>query len=174
MKALWLDYQQEQPGRQRPGLVLLISGVLLTALLVGQYFAASAEIDTLSTQVATLQQEAENRRLLASADSLQQENDAAQATARSGGMASGRWESLFATLEMASDDSMTLLTLEPDPKQILITGEAKNLAAAVAYVQRLQSATAFTHARLTEFETIREHPYHPVKFTLLADWREAL
>ena len=170
MRPLWLDYQRDAPGRRRPGLVLLIFSVLLTAVLLTQYFTIAQELSKTGQRVSQLRHGADHQRMAVDAnasatDAAGQRSPAAISTTR--------WESLFSTLENASNDSMTLLSLEPGQREISIKGEAKDLAAAMDYVQRLQSATVLTHPHLTESQVVKEHPQHPVRFTLLAEWREA-
>ena len=168
MRPIWLDYQQDAPGHHRPGLLLLISSLLLTGVLLTQYFADAERLATAGRQVSKLKHGAEQR-LSGKSDSPR--SDIAEL--RSSSVSAERWESLFISLETASDDSITLLGLELGPREISISGEAKELAAATGYVQRLQSATAFTNTHLTEYVIVKEHPRHPVRFTLIAEWREA-
>lgn len=170
MRSLWLDYQLDEPGRHRPGLLLLISSLVLTALLFAQYFSIAEKLTTAGTQVSKLKRGAEHQRLFENPNGARVNVEGQQ---RSPILSAGRWESLFTSLEKAGSDSMTLLRLEPGPREISITGEAKDLAAAMEYVQRLQSVPVFTNAHLTESETLKEHPRHPVRFTLVADWRGA-
>ena len=167
MRPIWLDYQQDAPGQLWPGLLLLISSLLLTGVLLNQYFTDAEKLASAGRQVSRLQHGAEQR-LSGKSDTPQSEI----AELRSSIISAERWESLFISLETASDDSMTLLGLELDPRKISITGEAKELAAAMSYVQRLQTATAFTNTHLTEYVIVKEHPRHPVRFTLIAEWRE--
>ena len=83
-----------------------------------------------------------------------------------------RWESLLVSLEAAGNESVTLLALEPGARDISISGEASDLGAALDYVKRLQNAAVFADAHLVKHELIKENPYRPVRFTLLAGWRE--
>lgn len=169
MRSLWLDYQQDAPGRQRPGLLLLVASLVLTTLLLAQYFAVAGKLTDTGAQVSKLKHGAERQRLFGSTDGSRPDTGGQQ---NSPSISADRWESLFTSLENAGSDSMTLLSLEPGSREISITGEARDIAAAMDYVQRLQSATIFANAHLTESEIVREHPRHPVRFTLIADWRE--
>lgn len=170
VQPLWLDYQRPLPGRNGPGFLLLAVGLLLAGLLLAQSMSITAELTATEQQVSRLKRESERRRLLASVG--RQEQDAVTETRLSSPSAS-RWESLLTSLENAGNDSVTLLGLEPGSREISISGEARNLGAALDYVQRLQGASVFAEVHLARHEIVMENPYRPVRFTLQAGWREA-
>jgi len=172
MPPLWLDYRQAPPGRRLPGLALLIAGLLLSMLLLDMAMDVASETAVAERKVAKLRQAAERRRIFA---------DFSASTASNSGPASdtpaspsaARWEALLGTLEAAGNDTVTLLSLTPGAREIVITGEAKGLGAALDYTQRLQAAPVLRNAYLAKYEVVREHPGQPVTFTVLGDWREA-
>jgi Tfp pilus assembly protein PilV len=171
MPPLWLDYRKAPPARQWPGLILLIASLLLAAglLALSSHLASATALS--ERQVSKLQQAAERRRLFASA--LPEHATSSNATSSQIVAPSAkRWEALFTALEAASDETVTLLGLTPGARQIVITGEAKGLPAALDYAQRLQAASVLANAHLSKYEVVREHPRQPVLFTLLAEWRE--
>jgi hypothetical protein len=170
MQPLWLDYQRPLPGRQRPGFLLLAAGLLSCGLLLGQSVSLSDDMAATERQVVRLKREAERRRLLASTG--QRAVDAGQLEQRMASPSAARWESLLVSLEAAGNESVTLLALEPGAREISISGEASDLGAALDYVKRLQNAAVFADAHLVKHELIKENPYRPVRFTLLAGWRE--
>lgn len=159
MRALWLDFQQKPPGRRRPGWLLLAAGIVGAGLLLILYQDAAGEQETLQQQVS---------RLRRGGTSLPSGGETGQTAA---GQPPARWEALFAGLEAAADDTVTLLGLQPGGKEIQITGEARDLAAAAAYVERLQATRALRNPHLTRTETLLEHPRRPLRFTLAADWQ---
>ncbi|MDD5250691.1 MAG: PilN domain-containing protein [Rhodocyclaceae bacterium] len=172
MRLLWLDYQQPDPGRHRPGVLLLVAGVVATGVTSADYFAVAAELDAAQSEVAQLRLTAAPQRpraAAAAAAPVAAGHEAASPPAPT----AARWEALFASLEAAADDTVTLLSLHPGAKEIQISGEAKDFAASMDYVKRLQSAPALANARLTQSEVAAENPRHPVKFALVADWRGA-
>lgn len=170
LPPLWLDYQRLPPGRRLPGLVLLIVGLGLAGGLLLLSLDVSSELASTEEHLAKLKQAAEHQRFSAGATGALPEDKA-------GGLPPGtpasRWESLLAALETANDDAVTLLSLTPGEREIVITGEAKDLGAALDYARRLQNAPAIAQAYLAKHEVVREHPQRPVRFTLLAAWREA-
>ena len=166
---LWLDYQRADPERRRPGMILLAVGGVAAALTSVDYLAVAAERDDAQAQVEGLRGAAEQR----SAAQAKTPAPAAARETRAIGPSAAHWDALFAALEAASDDSVTLLTLHPGEKEIQLSGEAKDFPSAVDYVQRLQSQPAVANVRMTQSETVAENPRHPVRFALAADWRSA-
>lgn len=170
MRSLWLDYHRPAFGYQWPGLVLLFAGLLLCGLLFQQSFSLSNELMLTEQQVSKLKREAERRRLLASTGRPAAE--AGQEEIQRASPSAVRWEALLAALEGASDDSVTLLSLEPGARDVTLTGEARTLGAALDYVKRLQALPLFADIHLTRHEIVSEHPHRPVRFTLQTSWRE--
>jgi len=84
------------------------------------------------------------------------------------------WDGLFAALEAASSDRIALLGVEPDPKTqtVLITGEGKDYAAALAYVVELRRAGPLARVHLVHHETKRDDPLKAVAFSVAASWSE--
>lgn len=166
MGPLWLDYQRGDPSRRRPGWLLLAAGVIAAVLVVGEYYAAADDKDDAQADVDRLRQEAARRASLRPAVPA-----AGVVTAVRSSPSIQRWEALFAALEAAAGDSVTLLSLHPGANEIQISGEAKDFAASMDYLQRLQTTQGLANARLTQSEVVAENPRHPVRFALVADWR---
>jgi Tfp pilus assembly protein PilN len=168
MRPLWLDYQRPLPGYHRPGWLLLAASLIVTLGLVGYYVQLSNELDRHEQRVTNLRRQAQ--KLQAVPIQTTETSAPAETTARS----ALRWETLFDSLEKASDESVTLTGLEPGAKEISITGEAKDLASVAAYVQRLHGAPALMQARLSEYEVVKDRPRRPIHFVVIADWRESM
>lgn len=167
---LWLDYQRPAPGRHRLGQLLLIVGLALSVPLLGEYFSTSNELTEIDQRLATLRKNAERRQMFARVE----QSAATDSTEKIVSPSADRWESLLASLEKAGDESVTLLSLTPGAKEVSIAGEASSFAASLDYVKRLQTAPVFTDAHLSAYEVVTGHPQHPVRFTLVALWREGL
>lgn len=170
MRPLWLDYQRADPGRQRPGMLLLLVGALASVLLLAQYFSLAAATEEARAQVARLKRDAGRQQLGAGGSGAHVDRVAEPGTPA---YSSARWDALFAALESAGDESVTLLGLQPGANEIKVAGEALNLVAAMDYLRRLLAAGAFSSVYLTQSEVVREHPRHPVRFALTAEWRGA-
>jgi hypothetical protein len=84
------------------------------------------------------------------------------------------WDGLFAALESASSDKVALLGVEPDPKSqtVVITGEGKDYAAALAYVVELRRAGPLARVHLVHHEMKRDDPLKPVAFSVAASWSD--
>jgi Tfp pilus assembly protein PilN len=176
MRALWLDFQRAEPGRRLAGTGLLVAGLLVSGLLLADYVSVVAETDELEHEVSRLRKEADQARRMAGEDGALLTHGGKRQVAddqASSGHEVAQWESLFNSLESAADESVTLLALNTGTTEIQISGEAKNIAAAMDYVKRLQPATVFSNPHLTQSEVVQEHPQHPVRFALAASWKES-
>lgn len=154
MRALALDYQQEEPASRRSGLILLALGVLVSSLLLARYLTVADELSATERQLSRLQR--------------------AEAPTGLSSVAAGelptaaRWESLFQALETAGDETVTLLLLQFGKDGILISGEASSLDASLAYATRLQSTQLLADVHMTQSEVVSDHPMRPVRFSLVA------
>lgn len=157
MRALWLDYQQEEPGRRRSGFILLAIGVLVSSLLLARYSTVADELSAAEGQLSRLQRAKTPAHL--SAVAVTELPTAAH------------WESLFQALEAAGDDTVTLLRLQSGKDGTLISGEARSLDASLAYATRLQSARLLADVHMTQSEVVSDHPQRPLRFSLVAGGR---
>lgn len=160
MPPLWLDYRRAPPGRQRPGWILLAVAVLVTVLLLARHARVSDELEVLQARLARAEAASAAPPAAAAADGM----DGAQPVAAAG------WERLFAALEAAGDESVTLLSLQPGRGDLQLGGEAVSYDAAVDYARRLGASGVLGGVHLTQTEVLREHPRRPVRFALLAQW----
>ena len=88
------------------------------------------------------------------------------------------WSQLLAELENASGDTagnIALLSVEPDhaKHRVRVTAEARTLALALGYVQRLRKASVLRYPMLDSHELRKEDKDHPVRFQVSADWSDA-
>lgn len=83
------------------------------------------------------------------------------------------WERLFQAVESCSNKEVALLAMEPDLEKrvVKISGEAKNLAAMLDYVRRLEAQEVFGTVYLQSHQVQQHDPEKPVRFALLAMWR---
>lgn len=163
MPPLWLDYLRPAPTQRFPGVLLLLAGLGLVGYLVNLSMTVSTGIDEAEHRLTRLKQQASREPAA---------TPASEGAVPVPAPAPSRWEDLLAALESSADDSISLLSLTPTLREIVITGEARNLPAAFDYARRLQNAPVLGDAHLTKYEVMREHPQQPVRFTLLATWRE--
>ena len=87
------------------------------------------------------------------------------------------WTLLLSELEQASKESqgqVALLGVEPDHAKhnVRVSAEARTLALALAYVQRLQSSRSLEYPMLDRHEIRADDAQHPVRFELTGEWRD--
>ena len=82
------------------------------------------------------------------------------------------WSELLQGIEKSDMQDIALLSLEPNSKKQLlsITGEAKNLQAALGYIQKLEAQPMLDKVFLQKYNIDEANLFKPVKFTLSAQW----
>lgn len=170
MSKLHLDYQRSVQPFPLGGLLLLVFAIVL--LLASVFYFRN-----LSNQVVLW--EAKSGQAGRSAQSGQSSGRAATALALEVKRANEvlrqltiPWGGLFQTLEVSGGKNVALLTLEPDTEKRLvkISGEAKNMAAMLGYIQRLENRDAFGTVYLQSHHVQLRDPEQPVRFVLQAMW----
>lgn len=168
MRPVWLDYQRPAPTTTKASWLLLIAGLLAGGAVLGCYRDTQDSIAELEYRIEKQQRAMERRNR--SEPAAQEANPATPRLAKN---TAERWERLFAALEQASDDTVTLLALDPNESEISLNGEAKNFAAATAYIKRLQETGTLADVHLLNHEVAKDHPEKPVRFVLSARWKPA-
>lgn len=175
MPILRLDYQRNMRPVPWGGIALLVMAVL-ALLLTGAYYRK------LNDQ-ATLWEAKAKRIKMASQQQLQVVRHEVKAPADLALEVKGAnevlhrlnlpWEDLFQAVESAGNKEIALLALEPDTDKHLlkISGEAKNMAALLDYIKRLEERSAFGTVYLQSHQVQQQNPDKPVRFALLAIWR---
>jgi hypothetical protein len=87
------------------------------------------------------------------------------------------WTRLLSELEQASkatQGEVALLGVEPDHAKhsVRVSAEARTLALALAYVQRLQASSSLQFPMLDRHEIRADDAQHPVRFELTGAWRD--
>lgn len=172
MRRVWLDFVKPEPGRYGPGWAALVVALALAFSLAIHDMDLNDRISEAEGRVHVLQRTLDRERLKGLASegtSAAGENLAKQVAARG----PSRWEALFTSLEAVADESVTLLSLHPEGGGLTIGGEAKHLAAAVDYLKRLKGRPPFSNAYLADYETVRDHPQRPLRFTIIVPGGDA-
>lgn len=169
MKRVWLDYQRPAPKSGGASWLLLAAGLLCGGAVLGSYLETQDEISELSYRIERKQRALERQRLAAPNET----KDADRSAPHPEKQTFARWERLFDALEQAADETVTLLALDPGESEIGLSGEAKNFAAAAAYVKRLEAGGTLTEVHVLSHEVARDHPQKPIRFVLSARWRPA-
>lgn len=84
------------------------------------------------------------------------------------------WQPLFQAVESSADKDVALLSIQPDAMKrvVRLAGEAKNFKALLGYISRLEASGYLGRVYLTSHEIKTQDPDKPVRFALVADWRD--
>ena len=175
MHLLMLDYinRRRRPGRT--DIALLATGLLIMALSAAAAAWVFPSVVTLEAeQAAAHQQEiaiATPAPPSAMVDTthLRAELNAANSVV---GLMSLPWDALFGDIEASENAQVALLAVEPDPdkRTLLITAEAKNFDAMLAYMRRLQTRASLKDVYLKSHQIDLKSAEVPVRFVLAASW----
>jgi Tfp pilus assembly protein PilN len=83
------------------------------------------------------------------------------------------WDMLFRTVEQTGSVPVALLAVQPDPQKRLvrISGEAKDYAAVLTYLARLDESGTLRNVHLLSHQRKQDDPQHPLLFTIGASWK---
>lgn len=163
-----LDFQDAGDGTRWLGPALLAAGLLACTGLYLAYRQGAQEVEGLELRLADIES-------AAGAGAASDEPAAAAARATAASLATP-WGSLLDDLESASrdlDSSVSLLEVEPDREhgKIRVLAESRSLAAALAYLERLQKAATLANPLLQSHEVQADVAERPVRVEIVADWR---
>jgi len=167
MRPLWLDFRRPPPGRHLPGVALLAVSLAGAAALMAYDASLRTEIDALEMKVYKLRRTTERTRETEPSSGEERSERLFVILAKGGSV---RWEALFHAFESAAGESVTLLDISAESSEVTVAGEARDLPAAVDYLRRLQSNAILARVRLAKNEVAKDHPQHPVRFTIAAAW----
>jgi len=173
MRTLRLEFLDNRK-RGRAGAALLAAGVLAAIVASYQLFEFTRETEAWEARVADLRRMGERRMKRVDtgggdARALAVEVRGANAIL---GQMSLPWNELFRDLEAAGGQGVALLSMQPDAagRQVRISGEAKNMQAALDYVAKLERSGTLRHVVLTGHDTKQSGAARPVAFSLTAEW----
>lgn len=162
-----MDFQRPAPKSGSVSWLLLAAGLLAASAVLGSHLETQDAISELEYRIERMQRAIE-RRSQAAHNEMQDRSGPVRPQAKH---TFERWERLFTALERATDETVTLLALDPGESEISLSGEAKHFAAATAYVKRLESAGALTDVHVLSHEAAKDHPQRPIRFVLSARWK---
>lgn len=174
MQALSLDYERKPRRGSRPGVLVLLLGVI--AMLIVADLAVEANREKAEAQ-ATLGRTDPDRAPVARGG--ERETKRTGEEMKIADSIAGRltlpWTDLFDALESSSNNTVALLALEPDlPKRVLrITAEARNKADMLAYVGRLNEDSRLLNVHLMDHQLQAQTPGEPVRFSVQASWADS-
>ena len=172
--AIQLDFAGARRGLSVAGALLLGLGIVAAVGVLLEYRAVGQHRAGLELRLAALTRAA----ALAAApvDTVADARIAVSAQQAAADLATP-WTLLLSELEQASKDSqgqVALLGVEPDHAKhnVRVSAEARTLALALAYVQRLQASRSLAYPMLDRHEIRADDAQHPVRFELTGSWRD--
>lgn len=171
MREIALDFQPRRPG-------LLSIALFLAALVLcaDAWLEDSALRDILSeteSRLAQARQRAE--RLDAGQRDSRPENVFSEEESKALRQAIGAiridWERLYQAIDQGVSEEISLLAVRPNAtgKLVQISGEAKDMAAALAFVEALRHEP-LDHVALLSHQVKQNDPNHPIVFEISATW----
>jgi len=171
MREIVLDFQPRRPGLLP--LVLLLAGLLLCADAWLEFSALHDRLDEAESRIAEVRRRAE--RLAAGRRDSRLENvfteEESKALRQVIGAIRVDWETLFRSIDQAVSEEVSLLAIRPNTssKSVQISGEARDMAATLAFVESLRRAP-LTQVALLSHQTKQNDPQHPIVFEISATW----
>ena len=171
MRELGLDFQPRRPGLL--AIILLLAGGLLCVDAWREDSALRERLDEVETHLAQARHRAE-RLAAGRRDSRPdnvftvEENKALRQT-----IATIRidWEKLYQSIDAAISEEVSLLAIRPSVsgKSVQIAGEARDMAATLAFVEALRREPLL-HVALQSHQIKQNDPQRPIVFEVAATW----
>ena len=176
-RSLQLDFRGGRPGGYWAGWALLAMAVAFAIDLGASYFSLRGAVSQKEDSLAVLSHEL--RISVPSRPVSKEEVTMARETIQRIALP---WDRLFGALEAAAStasgtgagtgsEPVALIAIEPDPQAgtVLISGEGRDYAAALGYLQQLRQSKALSAVHLVKHE-VQNTPGRPVAFTVSAAW----
>jgi hypothetical protein len=174
MIRLRLDYQRSMKPFPLAGAALLLAAVAMLILAGSYYYHLTSKTADWEASLKKLERAA-GRQATGSyhevrgvSQDIKQANEVLRQLTLP-------WENLFHAVESSTDPQITLLGMEPDIEKhvVNISCEAKNIAAMLNFIRRLEGQNEFSSVYLQNHQIQEHDPDRPVRFSLIAFWRAA-
>jgi predicted nuclease with TOPRIM domain len=154
------------------GLFLLVVSLAVTLFTWQAYQAKRVEFLGLEAKLAELNQQQQQKLPIKQAPVSIQPEQLKQLQETVNALAVP-WNTLFEAVEQSDQKDIALLSIEPNSQkqQVVITGEAKNLQVALAYIAQLESQPALSQVFLQKHSIDEANVSKPVSFTVFAKWK---
>lgn len=175
MRKLALDFQPRRPGLLPA--ILLLAGLVLGADQWFEYAQLRDESEALHQRVEQLQKRA--ARLEASQRGSRPENvfsaDETKALRQAIGAVGVDWMALYEHVDRSVGDDIALLAIRPNAsgKSVQISGEARRMDDALAFVEALHAAP-LSDVVLLSHQIKQNDPQRPIVFEIAATWSSGL
>lgn len=173
MNQIYLDFQRSNKPLPWAGVMLILLAFIVLALVDLHYRGLTEKIGYWEAKSGQISRAAEPQ----TSSSPRDIRDMALEIKRANevlNQISIPWDKLFQAVEWSSGRDVALLTIEPDAEQhvVKISGEGKNIQAVLGYVRHLSEQEIFTSVYLQSHQVQQQSPERPVRFALIAAWRE--
>lgn len=174
MRVLKLDFVTRPTLLQRGGLLLLLAALVLASYLAHLYVERTTALANEQAKLRGLQSLRQAAgELTGDQKNASERSDAELKLARRVMYTlSLPWDDLFSEIDASVDENVTLLRVEPDAekRELSITAEAKDLAAMLAYGNRIAASARFQEAHVQSHQVQVQDPQRPVRFVMRAKW----
>lgn len=171
MRELGLDFQPRRPGLL--SVVLLLASLLLGVDAWLEDRALRGQLDEAESRLAQAKRRAD--RIDAGRRDSRPENvfsaDESKALRQTIGAIRVDWEPLYRSIDLATSEEISLLAIRPNAagKSVQISGEARDMAAALAFVEALRQKP-LAHVVLLSHLIKQSDPQRPIVFEIAATW----
>lgn len=171
MREIALDFQPRRPGLL--SVVLLLAGLMLGADAWLEYSMLQGRLDEADAKLTLAKRRAD--RVEAGRRDSRPENvfstDETKALRLAINAIRIDWEALYRSIDKAVTEDVSLLAIRPNVagKVVQISGEARNMAAALAFVEALRGEQLDKVALLSH-QIKQNDPQHPIIFEISATW----
>lgn len=176
--AINFDFINPAPKQPRLGWILLLAGISLLVWQMVELRTAQRSAVELQDHIAALQNRSRSIQL---EQKLEAEPTPAErveiAQARTASLQLNYpWDQVFDAIEKAQHPDVALLGVDPKSKtgQIRLTAEAKDAVAMTQYIANLQRSPHLSRALLTSHQIQSQQPGTPLRFQVLAQWKDVL
>jgi hypothetical protein len=167
MRSLQFDFQRK-PAPSAAGWLLLVAGIAAVAGLVHEQTTVDGRKAAQASRLVRLNAPGGTTALTGS------EPDVPSVIAARKLLDGAKlpWDTLFTALEAAEGKDVALIAIAPDAqrRQVKIHAEARNLDAMLAFQRQLQQNPALSQVVLLDHTVMKDMPFTPVRFHLLAQW----
>jgi hypothetical protein len=176
MRSLDLDFARTPGADPVLAAALLAAGALALGAALWHTLGTRAEVARLTASVAEARQAHSGARaaLRPAAEGADEATHAELQRAQQVVAALGMgWGALFRQLETQRVAGVTLLAVQREAgntKRLRLSGEARRLEEALAYVAQVAQAPGFANVHLVAHEAMDEGERPAVRFALVADW----
>ena len=171
MRDPGLDFQPRRPGLL--SVVLLVAGLLLAADAWLEDSALRGQLDEANARLALAQRRVD--RTEAGRRDSRPENvfsaDESKALRQTIVAIRIDWEGLYRSIDQATSEEISLLAIRPSTagKSVQISGEARDMAAALAFVEALRREP-LAQVALLSHQIKQSDPQRPIIFEIAATW----